>query len=103
MTTTTVKVTTTSVQAIELPKYFKSTRFQDMYFMILDDRNYIRLFNRDYDKPYSDGSEFQTSLLANIGSWIEPGIEAVTHEEFERALSEAVAHINKMVSDHAKN
>jgi hypothetical protein len=103
MTTTTVKVTTTSVQTIELPKYFKSTKFQDIYFMILDDKNFIKVFNRDYDKPYCDGPEFQTGLLANIGSWIELGVKAVTKEQFEQALSEAVGRVNKMVSDHAKN
>ncbi len=100
---TTVKVTTTTVKTIELPKYFKSTHFKDTYFMILDEKNYIKFFHRPYDPVYADGPEFMINRVDFISVWSEKGYEAMSEQDFLEIFSETLMLINEIVNNHAKN
>jgi hypothetical protein len=99
----TVKVTTTTVKTIELPKYFKSTHYKDSYFMILDEKNYIRFFHRPYDPVYADGPEFMINRVEFISGWAEKGYEAMCEQDFLEIFSETLMLINEIVNNHVKN
>ena len=96
---TTVKVTTTSVNTIELPKYFRSTHYRDSYFMILDEKNYIRFFKRPYDVAYADGPEFMINRLEFIGTWLEKGYEEMTEQDFIEKFNETMVILNELVNN----
>jgi hypothetical protein len=97
---TTVTVTTTSVQTIELPKFFKSTHFQDVYFMLIDDRNYMRVFNREYYKAICDGPDISFNRVENIASWIEKGFEEITEDQFKTIFANALKSLDHIVNYH---
>ena len=96
---TTVKVTTTSVNTFELPKYFRSTHYRDSYFMILDEKNYIRFFKRPYDVAYADGPEFMINRLEFIGTWLEKGYEEMTEQDFIEKFNETMVILNELVNN----
>jgi hypothetical protein len=95
---TTVKVTTTSVQTIELPKYFKSTHYEDMYFMILDDKNYVRIYDRPYNRAYCDGPNFTITRNETISSWTQEGIEEITEQEFRYKFNQMYFKLTELVN-----
>lgn len=99
MTTTTVNVTTTKIEAINLPKYFRSTHYQDAYFMILDDKNYVRFFHRPYEATYADGPEFVISRVEFIASWLEKGYEEMTEQDFIEKFNETMVILNELVNN----
>jgi hypothetical protein len=95
---TTVKVTTTSVKTIELPKYFKSTHYEDMYFMILDDKNYVRIHDRVYNRSYCDGPSFTIVRNETILGWTQEGIEEITEQEFQSKFKQMYFKLSELVN-----
>ncbi len=101
--TATVTVTVSTKKTIELPKYFKSTYYSDAYFMVLNDKNYVRFFKRELDNKYADGPEFQINSLEYISGWAEKGFEPMCEQEFLEIFSETLMLMNEIVNNHVKN
>jgi hypothetical protein len=95
---TTVTVTTTSVQTIELPRFFKSNHYRDVYFMLVDEKNYMRVFNREYYKAICDGPDISFNRIENINSWLEKGFEEITEDEFKAVFANALKRLENIVN-----
>lgn len=96
---TTVTVTTTSVQTIELPKFFKVNHY-DVYFMLVDEINYMRVFNREYYKSICDGPDISFNRIENINSWLEKGFQEITEDVFKAVFANALKSLENIVNYH---